>query len=94
MQKGLNKKHTMKIIELEDKSSSFDLVELKEASNGKFYPHCKIHGAMNKVSAGENGIWRCLSIHSLTKIVIGNSISYKENDTVCRAAAKQLNNNQ
>lgn len=72
-----------------DESSQFDLVEMKPAENGRLYPHCKNHGAMNKITAGENGIWRCLSVHSLTKIVIGNSISYKANDTVCRAAAKQ-----
>lgn len=81
----------IKILPLDDASSTFDLVELKQACNGKLYPHCKKHGAMNKVTPGVNGIWRCLSVHSRTKIVIGNSISYKENDTVCRAACKQNN---
>jgi len=79
----------MNIIELVDPSSNFNLVELRNSSNGKFYPHCKIHGAMNKVTPGEEGIWRCLSAHSREKVIVGNSISYKENDTPCRAACKQ-----
>lgn len=37
-----------------------------DVSNGKVflrngYPHCKLHGAMNKVAAC--GIWRCLMCH-------------------------------
>lgn len=78
----------IQVCELNDPSSNFSLVELKEYS-GVLYPSCKIHGAMNKVTDGEEGIWRCLSVHSRTKIKIGNSIGYKENDTVCRAACKQ-----
>jgi hypothetical protein len=84
----------MRVVQLQDDSSVFDLVEIKRASNGNEYPYCKVHGAMNKITPGENGIWRCLSAHSRTRIVKGNSISYKLNDTVCRAACKQQPNTQ
>jgi len=80
----------MQIQPLNDPSSTFELVELRQAANGAVYPHCKDHGAMNKITSGSDGIWRCLAVHSRTKIVIGNSVSYKENDTVCRAACKQI----
>ena len=33
-------------------------VELLEGTNGRIYPHCSEHGAMNKVS--KHGMWRCL----------------------------------
>ena len=54
----------MKIIDLSDvskvKNSGRDVIE------GKVYlyngtPHCREHGAMNKVS--KEGIWRCLMCH-------------------------------
>ncbi len=41
---------------IDDNNTNFDLVELKNKS-----PHCINHGAMNKVSAYDNGgYWRCL----------------------------------
>ncbi len=36
-------------------------VELLKRKNGVIYPHCLVHGAMNKVS--KYGIWRCLMCH-------------------------------
>lgn len=66
----------MKITEIQDGNSDFDLVEIKLATNGKLYPHCKIHGAMNKVSPGDEGLWRCLTT----------------SETECRAGAKQVTN--
>lgn len=80
----------MKIIELD--KANFRLVEIKTTNECNPTPHCKNHGAMNKITKHEDGggIWRCLSVHSVSKIVNGNSISYKENDTVCRAGCLQL----
>jgi len=80
----------MNVIALNDPSSDFSLVEVRSSwPNTTATPHCKVHGAMNKVTEGSDGIWRCLAAHSRTKIIKGNSVSYKENDTVCRAACKQ-----
>ena len=52
---------------------NFANIELVEIKNGT--PHCKIHGAMNKMNKHEDGggIWRCLAAVS------------KQNDTACRA---------
>lgn len=49
--------------------SNFDLVELKKT------PHCKKHGAMNKMNILEDGggYWRCISYVN------------KNSDTPCRA---------
>lgn len=53
----------MKIKPLEDGNSRFDLVELRDDGNiGRLTPHCKVHGAMLKVSRfkGGGGFWRCI----------------------------------
>lgn len=47
----------MKIKELE--GADISLVEIKGT------PHCKLHGAMNKVS--KHGYWRCISTYRLEK---------------------------
>ena len=48
----------MKIVPLED--ADITLVELRDDGNiGRLTPHCKVHGAMNKVS--EAGYWRCIT---------------------------------
>lgn len=75
----------MEIKELE--FSDFSLVEVKTTNECSPTPHCKVHGAMNKITRHEDGggIWRCLAAHSITTIKIGNSVSKKENDTICRA---------
>lgn len=73
--------------------ADFSLVHLHSTQDGvQLTPHCKIHGAMNKMTVFEDGggIWRCISAHSRTKIVNGNSISYKENDSICRAGCQQI----
>jgi len=80
----------MNIIELD--LADFSLVEVKTTNNCNPTPHCKLHGAMNKITVhGDGGgIWRCLSVHSITTIKIKNSISKKENDCVCRAGCLQV----
>lgn len=55
-------------------------------------PHCNNHGAMNKITRNEDGggIWRCISVHSITIVKVGNSIGKKENDCVCRAGCMEV----
>ena len=70
----------MNIQPIEDENSRFDLVELKSDSpKCRETPHCKIHGAMLKVSEG--GYWRCIQAISL---LTGKCL----ND--CRAGCKQI----
>lgn len=48
----------MRIVTINDNNTRFDLVVLKDAClTGRKTPHCKKHGAMNKVS---EVYWRCL----------------------------------
>ncbi len=56
--------------------------------NGK--PHCKKHGAMNKIT--KDGFWRCITVVGYQKIVKGNSVSYKHKENICRAGCKELTN--
>lgn len=52
----------MKINTIEDNNTNFELVELCDKGGvGYLTPHCKVHGAMNKVSVYDGGgMWRCL----------------------------------
>lgn len=72
--------------------ANFDLVEVKSTNGCMPTPHCKIHGAMNKITVNEDGggIWRCLSEHSFKRVKVGNAIGKKENDCSCRAGCKQI----
>lgn len=58
--------------------ADFDLVEIIQGT-----PHCKKHGAMNKMNRFEDGggYWRCLGPVS------------KHNDTLCRAGACERREN-
>lgn len=62
----------MKIEEI--KFADISLIEIKET------PHCKKHGAMNKMNTFEDGggYWRCLSYIT------------KTNDTACRAGCVEV----
>lgn len=64
----------MKLLEI--KFADLTLVEIKNQT-----PHCKKHGAMNKITNFEDdsGYWRCLSVVS------------KNNETVCRAGVHLIN---
>ena len=54
----------MEIKPIPDGNSNFELVELRDDGNiGRLTPHCKIHGAMLKVSP--DGLWRCVQAISL-----------------------------
>jgi hypothetical protein len=80
----------MNIIPIE--AADLSLVEVKTTNQCRPTPHCRIHGAMNKITVNEGGggYWRCLAAVSVTRIVRGNSISYKENDNVCRAGCCEV----
>lgn len=56
--------------------ANFELVVIDKT------PHCKLHGAMNKVNVLEDdgGYWRCLG--AITK----------DNDTFCRAGCQEIRN--
>lgn len=76
----------MTIAELNN--ADISLVEVKTTNNCKPTPHCKIHGAMNKITS--DGIWRCISAISVRVVKVGNSIGKKENDNLCRAGCFQV----
>ena len=65
------------------KDSNISLVEIKNGT-----PHCKTHGAMNKITS--NGFWRCITVSGYKKVIDGNSISKKHMETICRAGCKQI----
>lgn len=69
----------MRIETIEDGNTRFDLVELRDDGGiGRKTPHCKIHGAMVKVS---KVFWRCpQAINLLT----GKS------EPDCRAGCKEV----
>lgn len=82
----------MLIRQLDNEVIGFSMVRLIIRHGINETPHCSIHGAMNKLTCeiDSSGIWRCLSSHSRTKIIVGNSISYKENDRTCPASCFQF----
>lgn len=66
-------------------NGNINLVELIVLRNGtKPTPHCKIHGAMNKVS--KDGIWRCISSSGYRNIKNGNSLGKLHVENLCNAA--------
>lgn len=60
--------------------ADFGLVEVHTTNNCEPTPHCKLHGAMNKMNTLEDGggYWRCISFVS------------KSNDTPCRAGCCEI----
>lgn len=70
----------MKIEQIDDGNSNFELVELRDDGNiGKLTPYCKIHGAMLKVSP--HGLWRCIQAINLDTGKCMND---------CRAGCKEI----
>lgn len=75
--------------------SNFDLVHLHKGT-----PHCKTHGAMNKITLHEDGggIWRCISTNGCVVKTFDDqhgtrnaesSYGWKEVDGLCRAACEE-----
>lgn len=64
--------------------ADFDLVEVKSTNECRPTPHCKRHGAMNKMNTLEDGggYWRCVSFVTNT------------NDTACRAGCVEIKSKQ
>jgi len=60
--------------------SDFALVEVKTTNDCQPTPHCKLHGAMNKVSVFKDGggYWRCVSFVT------------RNNDNGCRAGCSEV----
>lgn len=67
------------------KLADFDLVEVKSTNQCAPTPHCKKHGAMNKIT--KDGIWRRMSLTGYQPIYSNNgaSLSKKHMETICRA---------
>ena len=65
------------------KLADFDLVELKTTNECAPTPHCKKHGAMNKITS--DGIWRCITVAGFKVKVNGKSRSDVHRETICRA---------
>lgn len=63
--------------------ADIDLVEVKTTNDCDPTPHCKKHGAMNKITL--NGIWRCITVAGFQKVKEGNSIGQAHKETICRA---------
>lgn len=80
----------MKIREIE--MSDFSLVEIKSTNECNPTPHCKNHGAMNKITMNEDGggMWRCISVVGYQNVRNGNSFGKKEIEGVCRAGCMQI----
>lgn len=75
----------MKITPIEH--ASYNLVYLKE-NNERFTPHCKKHGAMNKIT--KDGFWRCISVSGFKINTNGNAKSETHAETICRAGCKEI----
>lgn len=63
--------------------ADFDLVEVKTTNECNPTPHCKKHGAMNKITT--DGIWRCITVSGYRKVMIGNAMGQVHVETICRA---------
>ncbi len=72
--------------------AEFDLVELMTANDCRPTPHCKNHGAMNKITLDANGggFWRCIAITGYKKVVNGNSVALVHCETICRAGCNEI----
>ena len=72
----------MNIIPIE--FADFELVEIKTTNECNPTPHCKKHGAMNKITA--DGIWRCISVTGYRKAINATGGKGEEHlETICRA---------
>ncbi len=68
------------------KDADIELVELRDSSfkqNCRKTPHCKLHGAMNKLT--RSGIWRCVTTYEVTGPP--NNLRVKYNN--CKAGCQE-----
>ncbi len=69
--------------------ADFDLVEVKTTNECKPTPHCKNHGAMNKITT--DGFWRCISVTGYSGVMNatgGKGMVHRE--TICRAGCQTI----
>ena len=79
----------MKIKPIGDEDSDFESVYLASDRGGIIAtPHCKKHGAMNKITA--DGIWRCITVAGFERVMVGNAIGEKHRENICRSGCKQI----
>lgn len=76
----------MKIIPISD--ANFDLVEVKSTNECSPTPHCKIHGAMNKITP--DGFWRCITVSGYRTVYDGKARGEEHVETVCRAGCEEV----
>lgn len=69
-------------------SAEFDLVEVKSTNNCSPTPHCKKHGAINKITA--DGIWRCIAVSGFRIVINGNAVGKLHQETICRAGCCEI----
>lgn len=74
--------------------AEFNLVVVKTTNTCNPTPHCKNHGAMNKMNTLEDGggYWRCITVSGYRKSKEGNSISLKSIENICRAGCCETRN--
>jgi len=81
----MRKLYPLKILPLKD--ADFSLVELRDDGGvGRLTPHCKKHGAMNKLTP--TGIWRCVTTYRRYIDERGNQ-RFKENDCLAGCQEEQ-----
>lgn len=68
--------------------AEFDLVEVKTTNSCPPTPHCKKHGAMNKITA--DGIWRCITVSGYRLVKDGKSWGRQHAETICRAGCAEV----
>lgn len=68
--------------------ADFELVEVKSTNECGPTPHCKIHGAMNKITV--DGIWRCIAVTGYRTMLNGNSRGEIHRETICRAGCSEV----
>lgn len=71
--------------------ADFSLVEIKTTNECRPTPHCKKHGAMNKITL--DGIWRCISVSGYRRVNVGNARGEEHVETICRAGCSEIINN-
>jgi len=67
--------------------ADFSLVEVKSTNECSPTPHCKKHGAMNKIT--KEGVWRCISSVGYEFVKVGNAKGKVDIDNLCRAGCVQ-----
>lgn len=69
--------------------ADFNLVEVKTTNECNPTPHCKTHGAMNKITV--DGFWRCITVSGFRRIKNSTGgIGEQHLETICRAGCCEV----